>query len=184
MEEMTPERLNSEITQLENTPGFLIPDGSGSYFKNMNRPRYDALVAQRDKLYDMRREQQATMAAFQVETPDAESPPSWQKTLIADAQAEMSALEELGFEPADIPADIQDWQVKDLKMQRAVAESNFETFNRLAEESLNELRVPPENMQLFRAFTRASDLNPDTREKIAEAILLDIRAANKIRSSR
>lgn len=49
-----------------------------------------------------------------------------QNTLVAEAKAEMEALEKLGFDHTEVPDDIRDYQVRGLTEQRLHAEGKYE----------------------------------------------------------
>ncbi len=43
----------TEAKKIENTPGFLMPDDKGQLMKDVNRPEYDRLEKERDRLYKL-----------------------------------------------------------------------------------------------------------------------------------
>lgn len=50
---MTPADAKTEATKIENTPGFLVPDSQGQLLRDTNRPEYDRLEKERDRLYHL-----------------------------------------------------------------------------------------------------------------------------------
>jgi hypothetical protein len=43
----------TEAKKIENTPGFLLPDGKGQFLRETNRPEYERLEKERDKFYKL-----------------------------------------------------------------------------------------------------------------------------------
>lgn len=93
-----------------------------------------------------------------------------QKQLRAEAQAEMNALVEKGFERAEIAPDIQPWQVAGLKMQRQLAENDLDGVGSILTQELNALRADSKTMSLFAQF-RDGDIDPTLRSTIAEQLI-------------
>lgn len=48
---MMPSEAKTEYQKIEATPGFLLPDDKGQLLKDTNRPEYDRLEKERDRLY-------------------------------------------------------------------------------------------------------------------------------------
>lgn len=170
--------INS-ISEIESTPGFLLPDEKGQFLRDVNRPEYDRLEKKRDEAY--------RLAANQTpeETPKALPqsnvvPLQEQSELISQAKAEMKLLVDLGFESAEIPLDIPEWKVGSLKMQRLAAEQNYQELTPLINEQFVTLEVPPLEKAAFDAFiTGAGNMDETFKEKTFENIIDWIHRANK-----
>jgi len=50
---MTPAEALTEAKKIEQTPGFILPDTKGQLLRDVNRPEYDRLEKERDKLYQI-----------------------------------------------------------------------------------------------------------------------------------
>ena len=50
---MAPSEALTEAKKIEATPGFILPDEKGQYLKDTNRPEYDRLEKERDRLYKL-----------------------------------------------------------------------------------------------------------------------------------
>jgi hypothetical protein len=99
-----------------------------------------------------------------------------QNKLVKEAEAEMEKLEKLGFEPIEIPDDVQPFQVAAWKMQRLNAERNFRELTPILEKELTTLRA--KGMDTFRGFINDSGFTPEERSEHIELILKRIYAAN------
>jgi len=107
------------------------------------------------------------------------------QALIDEAQTEMDMLIDLGCEPADIPDDIEGWQVRGLKEQRLCMEEDRGALMPLLGEDVEQLANSPETSQLFekylmpaaggidaiRWWLEAADLRKEAGQKITMAIV-------------
>ncbi len=50
---MMPSEALTEAKKIESTPGFLLPDDKGQLLRDTNRPEYDRLEKERDRLYKL-----------------------------------------------------------------------------------------------------------------------------------
>ena len=100
-----------------------------------------------------------------------------QDELIEQAEAEMEQLVQLGFERAEIPDDIQPFQVRTLKIQRLNAERNFTELLPLLEKELKSFG--PVSGSLWDEFRRDQLLDADFRAEVIELVLKRIYAANQ-----
>jgi hypothetical protein len=96
--------------------------------------------------------------------------------LIAEAKKEVELLEGLGFDPTEIPDDIQEYQLNALRMQRLNAEGNFMELFPLLQKELTTLRA--KGMNTFHFFVNDESLSPAERSEHIELILKRIYAAN------
>jgi hypothetical protein len=111
---------------------------------------------------------------------DKQEAPLWQRELIEQGQEEMDQLEGLGFERAEIPDDIQPFQVAALKMQRLNAEGNFQELVPLLERELTTSGFS--GMDAFRGFICDGSIGREERAEHIDLILKRIYSANKAKA--
>jgi len=103
-----------------------------------------------------------------------------QESLQAEAEAEMSALADLGYEVAPVPDDVPEHVVRALRMQRLAAQKDFDTLGPLADAQISRLTNPATRATLWTCLSdfrqaqksRAPDLNVRAErlvEKVARA---------------
>ncbi len=192
--EMQSNETAGDISAIEQTPGFLLPDTKGQFLRDINRPEYDRLEAKRDAAYRQAKENGPEVingstefetvaeaeAAAESLRPAQSNAASLQEQaeLFGEAQNEMNKLVDLGFDSAEITHDIPKWKVDSWKMQRLNAEQNFTELIPIIEKQFTSLDAPSGNLALLRAFNQA-ELSPEVREKHIELIIADVHEANK-----
>lgn len=104
-----------------------------------------------------------------------------QNDLTIEAQEEMDALVEMGFDRSDIPNDIKPFQRDALKMQRLHAQGNFDELSPLLETQLEGLNVPPAERAAFDIFRQSDTMDTDLKSEILEKLILWVHSANEIK---
>jgi len=101
-----------------------------------------------------------------------------QVKLRAEAEQEMENLIDLGFEEAELPEDVQPYQVNALRMQRLAAQEDYKALTPMLEKDLRDLQTPPDLMATFESFAHVENLDPGLRARIVEELIRYIHAAN------
>jgi hypothetical protein len=184
-EELTPEQaeLQRQISELESSPAF-TDERLRTSVREQDRRLYTETRAKRDELY-----KRLCPEPAEEDLSNAEAEPfvpDWQKQRKVEAEDEMEKLVELGFTRADIPDDIQPFEVEGLKMQRLNAEArssgNFSELYRLLDKDLKIFNA--KGMGLYQAFKYDGDLDPDERAEHIELILNRLYEAKRIKADR
>jgi hypothetical protein len=119
-------------------------------YTNKQHPQNKDFVSVMSKLHEIKTEnyispiEQACQEALDIQ---AEK----QNKLVAEAQAEMEKLAELGFDAEEIPDDIQPFQLRGLQEQRLHAEGDFNTLMPMIEKDLQDLRLY-DDLEIFKNF--------------------------------
>lgn len=197
--ELTPKQqeIHRQIDELEASPAF-TNDGLRVSVRSGDRRLYEETRTKRDELYrklcppeEGEEDQGSVLPAPALETGQqgALESPLWRQKLVEDAEGEMAKLEELGFDPAEIPDDVQPHQVQELKMQRLVAEENYVELEPILEQNLKELSrsniVPAGKIGAIRDLISTRGIDPAFRNEvknIADSIVFFIAKANRVKS--
>ena len=102
-----------------------------------------------------------------------------QNKLVKEAEAEMAKLVALGFDDDEIPDDLQEYELNDLRMQRLHAQKNYEQLTPLIEKQLQTLKVPADIQGLFAGLNRANNVDEQLKQDIVEKVIFWIHTANK-----
>ncbi len=99
-------------------------------------------------------------------------------SLRAKAESEVAELVKLGFEPTDLPTDVQPWLLDSLRLQKYHAQGDYENLTPLLEEQMQALKAPPPVAAAFKSFL---DANPDPalRDSITEQAIRWLHNANR-----
>jgi hypothetical protein len=184
----TPEQkeIQKQIDELMVSPAY-NDESLRTSFLSSDRRLYAETRAKMDglfkKLYPEPPEEddQETASAKGQNLPISNEAPLWQQELIEQGQEEMDQLEGLGFERAEIPDDIQPFQVAALKMQRLNAEGNFQELVPLLEREL--MTSGFSGMDTFRSFVRDGSIGREERAEHIDLILKRIYSANKAKAA-
>ena len=182
-----------EISEIESTPGFLLPDAQGNLLRDTNRPEYDRLEKLRDTAYRANApevseqvfdtvEEAETAMALGTKPKSNVEPMQQQSELITEAKVEMDKLVKLGFPREEIPIDIPDWKVNVLHLHRLTAEQNYLELKPLIAEQLKTFEASPLHTQAFDSFINMGDLDETLKEDITRQIVKYINRANKQKS--
>jgi hypothetical protein len=179
-EDMTPEEAASAIEKVKTD---IFEDPKHPYLDS-EHPQHGAFVEHMSNLCKARVRKEGE--PFDPEVERAEQAAQYeeeqqvlrQNNLIADAEKEMDALVELGFDRDEIPNDVQQWQVESLKMERLNSEGNLRELSPMLEPVLKDLGLLGD-LNLYRSFVLDATIDPKSRAKHIELILERMYKANK-----
>ena len=151
-------------------------DPSHPYF-NRRHPQHAAMAKHVHRLHEIWALREPEPTVFDVALADAAAR---QESLQAEAEVEMSALADLGYEAAPVPDDVPQHIVTGLRMQRLAAQKDYDSLGPLADAQISHLTNPAARNGLWAVLadfrqaqkSRAPDLNVRAErlvEKVAQA---------------
>jgi len=88
-------------------------------------------------------------------------------------------VEKYDLARVDVPEDVPEFRVSSWRMQKLLAEENYEGLTPMFNKELRGLQTPPDVMGLLTSFTNTTDLDPTLRSDFADLIIRWIDQANK-----
>ena len=144
----------------------------GTYMKKL----YDAKHSADDGLSDKERIMQEALDG------KAANDEAAREKLTGEAQAELDALAELGFDAADVDAsNAQPYQVETWRMQKLAAKEDYAALTPILERQLRTFNEPREVVEAFQAFTNLQNLDSAFKAGIVEQLIAYIHTGNKQR---
>ncbi len=140
-------------------------------FANGRHPDHRRHMAMIEKLYERKHAGAGNMTPPQSVSVRVGLGKPEQPSPAAEARDLMNDLVNLGFERADVPDDIQPWQVDALKMQRAHAAGDYDALVPQMRRALHMLKLPPGQRAVFDQFVALPDLDENLRDTVADAVI-------------
>jgi hypothetical protein len=165
---------------IEKTRADIFEDNKHPYMDSTH-PQNKAFVEYMTNLYKASTRKEGEpfdLAAEKAAQEEADMAELQQNRLVADGEAEMDRLAELGFSRDKIPFDIQQWQVEALRMQRLNNEGNLRELSPMLETALKNLGLFDE-LNLFHNLVQNASIDPKSRAQHIELILGRMYQANK-----
>lgn len=140
-------------------------------YNNREHRQHNDFLEFREKLY------QTAYPPETVEEVAGEEEEAGQEALRAEAEEEAELLEGFGYDPTEIPDDVQPFQVRALKEQRLCAEGGYAELGLMLEADLASLErsgsMPPGKISAVRELIRTEGVDPALKGKV-DAIANDI----------
>lgn len=100
------------------------------------------------------------------------------EALRTEARAELELLTGLGFDPVEVPENIQPHTVRAWKLQRLNAQGNVPALTAALADELHALNAPSATMEMFNQYAGMENLDPELRESIFGQLIAWVHGAN------
>lgn len=167
-EGMSPAEANQAIEKIDAD----VYEDSGHPLYDRTHPQHPALVEHRTNLFKAAARKEGEpldLGKAKAEQDAVDMAALKQGHLIREAQTEIDGLVALGYDPREVPEDVQPFEVAAWRIQRLAAEGKFQELIPLMEKEL--VVLDSSQTDLFHSIIQDTKLDPKSRAQHLELIL-------------